>query len=60
MTAATPDTWAQAIALIDELLADAAQSKVTIAALVREIGALRGQVANLHAQVAVANGGGVR
>jgi hypothetical protein len=51
------DTWVQAIALIDELLADAAQSKITIAALVREIATLRGQIGELHAQVATANGG---
>jgi hypothetical protein len=47
----------QAIALIDELLADAAQSKMTIAALVREIATLRGQIGELHAQVAAARGG---
>lgn len=63
MTAPT-DTWAQAIALIDELVADSAQSKLTIAALMREMARLRrdvaardGHIADLHARVAALTGG---
>lgn len=60
------DSWTQAMQLIDELVADAAQSKMTIAALVREIGVLRqavadrdGRINHLYGQI-VAAGGGVR
>lgn len=65
MTAPTVDSWSQAIALIDELIADTAQSKITIAALVSEISLLRravadrdGRIADLHARIAAT--GGVR
>lgn len=65
MTATTPpDSWSQAIALIDELVADSAQSKITIAALVREISVLRravadrdGRIEKLYGQLMVALGG---
>lgn len=53
------DTWAQAIALIDQLVSDSAQSKLTIAALMRELAHLRreladrdGRIADLYARVA--------
>lgn len=54
---AGPDSWAQAIALIDELVADSLQSKVTIAALVRENAALRGRIADMDGKLAAALGG---
>lgn len=52
-----PDSWSQALLLIDELLAEVTQSKMTIAALVREIATLRGHIADMDGKLAAALGG---
>lgn len=52
-----PDSWSQALLLIDELLAELTQSRLTIAALVREIASLRGHIADMDGKLAAALGG---
>lgn len=59
-----PDTMAEAVALIDQLIGEAAQSKLTITALMGELARLRRQVADrdgligdLHSRIAALAGG---